>query len=155
MNFFCQLKIVPIRTLFSREELGVTQIESLRRRVLHQFDGPAAVDLHKKNFVANFTGLMLEEKRDKLKEYIVLIDRTSDDLKSLKSLLIQYYDAYYNVAHNVNDFCFATQIMRMLYLLNIPDEAVKVEFRDLKIVHDQFAFKFNAKSVSVSQGQGD
>lgn len=83
--------------------------------------------MHKKRFVDNFSDLMLNEKRDHLKEYILLLDKSPDDLKTLKSLLIQYHEIYFNVAHNVKDFCFGTQIMRMFYLLNLPDEAIKVK----------------------------
>lgn len=70
----------------------------------------------------------MNEKRDFLKEYILMIDENSDDLKTLRSLLLQYQDAYDHNVHNVKEFCFGTQIMRMFYLLNLPDEAVKVIF---------------------------
>lgn len=56
----------------------------------------------------------------------MLIDKNPDDLATLKSILIQYQDSFNHSVHSVKDFCFGTQIMRIFYLLNLPDDAVKV-----------------------------
>lgn len=90
------------------------------------------MDVYKKNFVTDFNDLVLDEKRNHLKKYIVLFDKTTDDVKTLKSLLIKYHDIYYSQTHNIKEFCFGTQIMRMFYLLNMPDEAVKVNRNDFE-----------------------
>ena len=125
-----------MRTLFSREELGVTQMESYRKNIINQFESPETIDSYKKEFIENFPNLLLIEKRNNLKEYILLMDKNPDDLKALKSMLLQYTNAYNSSVHNVRDFCFGTEIMRMFYLLNLPDDAVKVIVENYKI-HSQ------------------
>lgn len=118
--------IVPIRTLFSRDELGVTQVERVRQKIHSQFESPEQIESSKKNFVESFPNLLLNDKRNNLKEYMMLITKNPDDLMQLKSILIQYQDSYNHSVHNVKEFCFGTQIMRLFYLLNLPDDAVKV-----------------------------
>lgn len=118
----------------------MTQVENIRQTILNRFEGPKDVDSYKQKFIENFPNLLLDEKRDNLKEYIMLIDKNSDDLKTLKSILLQYQDAYDHSIHNVKEFHFGAQIMRMFYLLNLPDDAVKVIF--LKFLD---VFIFNKK----------
>lgn len=74
----------------------------------------------------DFENITLDKKRNNLKEYILLIDGKADELTTLKSYLVEYYKTYNNSVHHVKEFVFGTQIMRLLYLLNLPDEAVKV-----------------------------
>lgn len=131
--------------MYSKEELGVTQIENIRQRVLNLYKSPEDVDLYKKNFIESFSALLLNEKRDKLKDFILLLDG-SHDLESLESILVQYQDAYNHSVHNVKDYCFGTQIMRMFYLLNLPDDAVKVnrnQTKNYKFLILTYAFVFN------------
>lgn len=125
LNFF-RYNIVPVRTLYSREELGVTQIESVRQKIRNQFKGPEEIETGKRNFIESFPNLLLDEKRNNLKEYIMLIDKNPEDFETLRSILIQYQDSYNHSVHSVKEFCFGTQIMRLFYLLNLPDDAVKV-----------------------------
>lgn len=101
-------------------------MEGVRQRIHDLFQSPERIESIKKNFVESFPNLLLDEKRNSLKEYIMLIDKDSADLATLKSILIQYQDAYNHSVHSVKEFCFGTQIMRMFYLLNLPDDAVKV-----------------------------
>lgn len=70
--------------------------------------------------------MRLDEKRDKLKEFIFLMEGTDEDLRALKSLLVDYHNAYNNNVHYVKEFVFGTQIMRLFYILNLPDVAVEV-----------------------------
>lgn len=146
MNFkyFFHFQLVPIRTLFSREELGVIQIESVRQKIRHKFGSPEDIEASKKNFVDRFPNLLLNEKRDFLKEYIMLIDKSPDDLQALKSILVQYQDAYNHSVHSVKDFVFGTQIMRIFYLFNLPDDAVKVISNSLN-----FSMNFHYKKVKL------
>lgn len=122
-------KIVPMRTLYSRDELGVTQIEGVRQNVHSKFKNPEDIESYKKKFIESFPELLLDEKRNYLKEYIMLVDKSPEDLKTLKSILLQYQDSYNHSVHSVKEFCFGTQIMRIFYLLNLPDDAVQF-FKD-------------------------
>lgn len=115
-----------MRNLFSREELGVTQIEKLRQNAQNNFKNDSEIENYKKWFTGNFSKLLLDEKRDNLKEFILLLDGQPDELRTLKSLLMEYQETYNSNVHHVKEFIFATQIMRMFYLLNKPDDAVEV-----------------------------
>lgn len=117
---------MPIRTLFSREELGVVQFERLRQNTINRFKSAEEIEDYKKQFVSDFTNMRLDEMRDNLKQYIMLIDGKPDEFSTLKSLLVEYYKTYNNSVHHVSEFVFGTPIMRLLYLLNLPDEAIKV-----------------------------
>ena len=117
---------MPIRTLFSREELGVTQFERLRQNAINHFKSAEEIDDYKKQFVSDFGNMRLDEMRNNLKQYIMLIDGKPDEFSTLKSLLVEYYKTYNNSVHHVSEFVFGTQIMRLIYLLNLPDEAIKV-----------------------------
>lgn len=104
----------------------MTQIEGLRQNAKNKFKDDSEIENYKAWFTGNFSKLLLDEKRDHLKEFILLLDGKSDELKTLKSLLAEYQETYNSNVHHVKEFIFATQIMRMFYLLNLPDEAVKV-----------------------------
>lgn len=117
---------MPIRTLFTREELGVTQFERLRENAFNYCGKPEDIVKYKKELLNDFENITLDKKRNNLKEYILLIDGKPDELAALKSYLVEYYKTYNNSVHHVKEFVFGTQIMRLLYLLNLPDEAVKV-----------------------------
>lgn len=52
-----------------------------------------------------------------------------DDFRALKSFLVDYHNSYNNNVHYVKEFVFGTQIMRLFYILNLPDVAVKVKMR--------------------------
>lgn len=117
---------MPIRTLFSKEELGVTQFERLRQNAITYYKNPEEIEEQKKHFVEDFENKRLDEKRDSLKQFLLLVDGSADDLNLLKSKLVEYYSTYNNSVHHVKDFVFGTQVMRLLYLLNLPDEALKV-----------------------------
>lgn len=104
----------------------MTQVERVRQRIQDQFQSPEQMESSKKDFVESFPNLLLDQKRNHLKEYIMMINENPDDLATLKSILIQYQDSFNHSVHSVKDFCFGTQIMRIFYLLNLPDDAVKV-----------------------------
>lgn len=91
-----------------------------------QFQDSEQIETAKKKIVEKFPNLLLKEQRMSLKKYIMLIDTNPDDLLTLKSLLIQYQDSYDLSMDQGEEFCFGTQIMRLFYLLNLPDDAVKV-----------------------------
>lgn len=126
MFFFLDLKLMPVRTLFTKEELGVTRFERLREDTIATFQSPEQVEEYKKQFVTNFGDMRLDEMRDNLKKYIMLIDGKPDELNTLKSLLVNYYKTYNSSVHHVSEFVFGTPVMRLLYHFNLPDEAVKV-----------------------------
>lgn len=114
------------RTLFSREELGVTQFERLRENAINFCGKSEDIVEYKMKLLKDFENLALDKKRNNLKEYIFLIDGKADELATLKSYLADYYKTYNSSVHNVKEFVYGTQIMRLLYILNLPDEAVKV-----------------------------
>lgn len=68
----------------------------------------------------------LYEQRDHLKNFILIIDNKAEDLQNLKEALSSYQKAFNSQVHNVKDFCFGTPIMRLFYLLNLPDDAIRV-----------------------------
>lgn len=68
----------------------------------------------------------LYELRDNLKNFILIIDNKAEDLQHLKEALLSYQKAYHSQVHNVNDYCFGTPIMRLFYLLDLPDDALRV-----------------------------
>lgn len=68
----------------------------------------------------------LYEQRDYLKNLILIIDNKAEDLQLLKEALLSYRKAFNSQVHNVKDFCFGTPIMRLFYLLNLPDDAMRV-----------------------------
>lgn len=105
--------------------MGVTQFEGFRQNVIVNFKSPEQIEEHKKNFIKDFDNLQLAEKRNQLKQYILLIDN-ANELNTLKTLLLEYYNAYNNSVHNVKEYVFGTTIMRLLYILNLPDEAIQV-----------------------------
>lgn len=84
------------------------------------------MDEWKQQIYENFENFTLAEQRDILKQYIYIINAETDELKILKSCLIQYYEAYNNKMHSVSEFVFGTEIMRLLYLFNRPNEAIEV-----------------------------
>lgn len=119
-------KLLPDRHFFTKLELGVIQFENYRQNILNNFKSPKEIEVYKKNSINEFANLKLDEQRDKLKEFIFLIDNREEDFKALKLFLMQYHNAYNNNVHNVKEFVFGTQIMRVFYILNLPDEAVRV-----------------------------
>lgn len=131
---------MPVRNLFTREELGLTNFEQLRQKAFDEFKNPADIEEYKKNFPEIFPNLLLDEKRDNLKKFIFLADSKSDDLEAIKSALLEYQNTYNNIVHYVKDFCFGTQIMRLFYLLDLPDDAVKVH-------------KIHLNSISISTSE--
>lgn len=131
---------MPIRTLFSREELGVTHFEQLRKKTINYYKSAEEIAEHKNQLIKDFEIVRLDAKRDILKTYIPLIDGKADELNTLKTMLVEYYKIYNNSVHYVKDFVFGTQVMRLLYLLNLSDEAIKViEFSDF--LHEHFFTK--------------
>lgn len=74
--------------------------------------------------------LKLHEQRNSLKKFIYIMNNNENDLKNLKDLLVKYYNSYNNNVHFVKEFTFATQIMRLFYVLNLPDKAVEVRLYD-------------------------
>ncbi|XP_055309558.1 pentatricopeptide repeat-containing protein 2, mitochondrial-like [Sitodiplosis mosellana] len=135
---FADLKLMPIRTLFTREELGVTQFERHRQNAHADYIIPEQIEEYKQRFVKEFENMRLDEMRNNLKQYILLIDGKPDEFNTLKSLLTDYYKTYNNSVHHVSDFVFGTPIMRLLYFLNLPDEAVKLfNDPDMRSVFEQ------------------
>lgn len=105
------------------------QIEQLQKNTRQNFQKDNEIEFYLKWFDNNFPKLSLNEKRDNLKQYILLIDGKPDELEKLKSYLMEYQNTYNNSVHHVREFVFGTPIMRLLYLWNLPDEAIKVKFK--------------------------
>lgn len=119
-----------VRTLFTREELGVYHFENLRKQAIEKFTSPASIDQYKQNIISNFNNMSVDVQRNSIKEYIYLSDGKTEELTTLKTFLIEYTNNYSNrdltLYKNVKDFIFGTQILRLLYFFNLPDQAIKV-----------------------------
>lgn len=123
--FSTDIKHIRCRKLFTKEELGVTQFQQLRKNAKTYFKNNEEIEEHKAHFLRNFNDLRLDDQRNNLKQYMLLIDDKSD-LENLKKMLQLYQESFNNCVHHVKEFVFGTQIMRLLYILNLPDEAVEV-----------------------------
>lgn len=115
--------MILIRSFYSEQELGVDNIRQMRKEVLDRFKTRKNVELHKINLVKSFPNLSIEEKRDQLKEFILIFDLNGDDYSNLKSMLVQHQEAG-AVSGSTDDF--GTSIMRMFFLLNCLDGAIEV-----------------------------
>ncbi|XP_031617089.1 pentatricopeptide repeat-containing protein 2, mitochondrial-like [Contarinia nasturtii] len=122
-------RFIYTRTLYTRDELGVVHFEKLRADAFKQFKNLESAIEYKEGIISNFDNYQLDQQRDNLKHYILLIDGKKDELNTLKRFLIKYTDNFNNNTHRVKPFVFGTQIMRLFYFLNLPDEAVTL-FRD-------------------------
>lgn len=94
----------------------------------------------------NYTEQFIDEKRNKLKEFILLTNCQPNDLMVLKKCLADYHEDYNKSVHNVTDFCFGTQVMRLFYILNLPEEAINVKYQPvtIEINSESFInFKYN------------
>lgn len=132
--FDLSLKILPLRTFYAEQELGVDSIKRMRQQIFGRFEKRNDVNSHKRNLIKNFSNSSLDKRSDHLKELILLLDKNPDDLNMLKSILVQYQNTTTTSTNNNNDvnnnqqteFCFGTSLMRMFYLLDFPDGAVEV-----------------------------
>lgn len=114
------------RTLFSKEELGILQIQSLRQKASEQYENADSIAVYKQKIGDDFSELRLDVKRDEIKNFILLMDCTPEEISTLKALLLDYQNVYNNTVHHVKQFVFGTQIMRICYICNKPDVALNV-----------------------------
>lgn len=143
--------VASVRNLFSKQELGIVHFEAKREDAQQKFRNPNELEIHKQMFVKNFANYQLSDKRDELKEYIFLMEGKEDEFTTLKSLLLDYTYLYNNSDHRVKKFEFGTPIMRLLYLLNLPDQVIKVIFQKkfavkhgiIRIFHSSFITTMN------------
>lgn len=138
-------EILPIRSFYAEQELGIDGMKRMRQQIFDRFKKRNDVNAHKTNLIENFANSSLHDQRDHLKQLILLMDKKPDDLNTLKSILVQYPSAAINTTDNSSannddtsqrqsEFCFGTSIMKMFHMLDIPDVAIEViEFRKKKI----------------------
>lgn len=124
---FVAFRLNQFRTLFSKEELGILQIQNLRQKALEQYANGDSIAVYKQNIINDFSRLRLDIKRDEIKNFILLMDCTPEEISTLKMLLLDYQNVYNNTVHYVKQFGFGTQIMRICYIFNKPDAALNVK----------------------------
>ncbi|XP_031632916.1 uncharacterized protein LOC116346825 [Contarinia nasturtii] len=111
-----------IRCLFSREELGIVDFARARTEV-KKFLGN--VEFYKANFAHKFLNdedCFYEDLKNGLKDFIFIIENTELDIVHLKealTLLAKKQNEYAG-----DKFRFGPVIMRALYYLDMPDEAI-------------------------------
>lgn len=84
------------------------------------------IEQFKENLLVDFKDLKVHQQRNNLKKFMFLVNNNEVDLNNLKALLLEYYSSYSSNVHFVKEFVFATEIMRLFYILNLPDKAVEV-----------------------------
>lgn len=117
-----------MRLLYTKKELGITHFENLRHEAQNSFETAEDIQQYKISIGQFFTELPLNQKRDELKKFIVLIDNNDNDheLVVLKELLLAYNTEYHSTTHKVKAFSFGAPIMRHFYWRNSPDLAIQV-----------------------------
>lgn len=116
------------RLLYTRKELGIIHFENLRLEAQNSFEKTEDIVQYKSSIGQFFMDLPLNQKRDELKKFIVLIDNNDNDheLVVLKEILQAYNTEYHSIAHKVKSFTFGAPIMRLFYWRNSPDLALQV-----------------------------
>lgn len=124
---FTAFRLNQFRTLFSKEELGILQIQNLRQKAAEQYENGDSIAVYKQKITNDFSALRLDIKRDEIKNFILLMDCTPEEISTLKTLLHDYQNVYNNTVHHVKQFGFGTQIMRICHIFNKPDAALSVK----------------------------
>lgn len=111
--------------MYSKEELGITQFESLRAEA----DRECTDKIEFKSFLEkNFDGMFLSDKRNNLKQFVQLMDGSVNDFQLFKTCLTKFQWEYNNTQHNLSPFSFGTSVMRLMHWLNQPDAAILVRY---------------------------
>lgn len=124
MNF-SDNRLYILRTLFSREEIGIVDFEKERSATREKIQNTSDLNAYKEFVPTKFPTLKLDEKRDELKTFLMAIDGDSNELKTLKTMMRDYNIEYNSKVHSVSPYCFGTPIMRLFYIIDSPDLALE------------------------------
>lgn len=123
------------RSFFTEKELGVDDLRQNRLKVHSRIEKQnEEINLCKMNLIQSFSNLPVNQKTDKLYDYLLLMDATDDnDLNMLKSILVQNKNDIVAAATSNNNnnqdginLHVGTAIMRIFFLLHFPEVAIEV-----------------------------